>query len=264
VNTAIDRVETDRLLCERLRPEHGAELTVLLQDPRVGATLWSRPQVPTDDEVITATASKAEHWEKHGFGMWLLRDRATGKMVGRGGLQHTLVTGEIEVEVGWAIIPERWGEGLATELAFASIGAAFDVVGLPEIIAFTLPHNLASRRVMEKSGFSFDRDVVHVGLSHVLYRLRGRDGDGDGGRGQPWRDIVPPGAVPRQVGAAEEPLRCTIHPSLARGHVGAGLSLPQAAPRQEDLGVCAIPRHIGPRAAQTPPDPLLRFSRRPL
>ena len=53
--------------------------------------------------------------------MWLLRDRSTGEMVGRGGLQHTFVAGLDEVEAGWAIVPERWGEGLATELAHACV-----------------------------------------------------------------------------------------------------------------------------------------------
>ena len=34
----------------------------------------------------------------------------------------------------------------------------------------TLPDNVASRRVMEKIGLRFDRDVNHRGLAHVLYR----------------------------------------------------------------------------------------------
>ena len=38
--------------------------------------------------------------------------------------------------------------------------------------AFTLPDNIASRRVMEKAGFSYERDILRVGLAHVLYRLR--------------------------------------------------------------------------------------------
>jgi RimJ/RimL family protein N-acetyltransferase len=67
-------------------------------------------------------------------------------------------------------VPERWGEGLATELAQASIQSAFGPLGMRSIIAFTLPHNRASRRVMVKTGFEYERDIVHVGLPHVLYR----------------------------------------------------------------------------------------------
>jgi [ribosomal protein S5]-alanine N-acetyltransferase len=113
---------------------------------------------------------KLDHWERYGFGLWLLRDRGTGAAVGRGGLQHTSVGGEDEIEAGWAISPERWGEGLATELALTCVAVAFEQLELEEIVAFTLPTNLASRRVMEKSGFAYEGEVTHEGLVHVLYR----------------------------------------------------------------------------------------------
>jgi RimJ/RimL family protein N-acetyltransferase len=168
----IDRVETERMILERLRLDHGPEQLRLLLDPRVYATLWPRTEPPTDAEVLDGLAAKVQHWDRHGFGMWLLRDRETGEMVGRGGLQYTYTAGLYDVEAGWAIVPERWGEGLATELALASVETGFDRVGLLEIVAFTLPTNLASRRVMEKAGFAYERDIVHSGLPHVLYRRR--------------------------------------------------------------------------------------------
>ncbi len=120
--------------------------------------------------MLDGIQDKLEHWEHYGFGPWLLRDRASGVMVGRGGLQHTFVNDRHEIEVGWAIVPERWGQGLATELAQASVALAFDDLGLDRIVAFTLPYNVASRRVMEKAGFVFERGIVHKGLDHVLYR----------------------------------------------------------------------------------------------
>jgi RimJ/RimL family protein N-acetyltransferase len=168
----IDRVETERMILERLRLEHGPEQMLLLLDPRVNATLWPRDEPPTEADVLEGLAAKVQHWDRHGFGMWLLRDRETGEMVGRGGLQHTYTAGLHDVEAGWAIVPERWGQGLATELAHACVGVGFDQIGLLEIVAFTLPTNLASRRVMEKSGFEYEREIVHAGLPHVLYRRR--------------------------------------------------------------------------------------------
>src|SRR6185437_1056862 len=105
---------------------------------------------------------------------WLLRDRDTGLMVGRGGLQYTDAIGGFAVEAAWTIVPERWRQGLATELAIASVGVAFDVLDLHDLIAITLPDNHGSRRVMEKAGFAYDRDIEHAGLAHVLYR-RGPD-----------------------------------------------------------------------------------------
>ena len=169
---SLDRLQTARLSYERLRPEHHDEVARLLLDPRVSRTLWPQKQTPTEDDLSESMAARCEHWERFGFGLWLLRDRHTGEMVGRGGLQHTYVAGVQGIEAGWAIVPERWGEGLATELAMTCIDVAFNDLDLPEVVAFALPDNIGSRRVMEKSGFGYVCPVIHVGLPHVLYRRR--------------------------------------------------------------------------------------------
>lgn len=161
---------TPRLQGEPLGPEHEAEIADLTLDPRVYRTLWPWSEPPSREDVRTGLEDKREHWQRHGFGLWLLRDRATGEAVGRGGLQYTDAIGGWHVEAAWAIAPARWGRGLATELARESVRVGFDALALHEIIAITLPDNLASRRVMEKAGFVYDRDVEHVGLRHVLYR----------------------------------------------------------------------------------------------
>jgi RimJ/RimL family protein N-acetyltransferase len=167
----LEHVETPRMICERLRVEHLPDVTRLLQDPRISEWLWPHGG-PTDQDLVNATAQKDQHWERYGFGLWLLRDRETLEAVGWGGMQWTFVADLDEVEVAWAIVPERWGQGLATELAQTSLASAFGPLGLSEIIAFTLPHNVASRRVMEKAGFVYERDIVHALLPHVLYRRR--------------------------------------------------------------------------------------------
>jgi [ribosomal protein S5]-alanine N-acetyltransferase len=167
-------LDTPRMRGEALGPEHQAEMADLTLDARVYRTLWPWSAPPTEADVRASLADKRDHWERHGFGLWLLRDRATGELVGRGGLQYTDAVGGYAVEAAWAIVPERWGQGLATELAQASVRDAFESLGLDEIIAITTPDNLASRRVMEKAGFVYDRDIEHVGLTHVLYRRRSR------------------------------------------------------------------------------------------
>ena len=56
--------------------------------------------------------------------------------------------------------------------------AGFEL-GLAEIVAFTLPHNVASRRVMEKSGLTYEKSIEWAGHPHVLYRIRsGSSNDG--------------------------------------------------------------------------------------
>ena len=133
-----ERVQTARLLCERLRLEHASEVSTLLRDPRVAKTLTPDGLPLSERDVRDGLRAKISHWERYGFGLWMVRDRASGEMVGRGGLQHTFVGGSSEIEVGWAIVPGRWGQGLATELALASVNTATEMLHLPEIVAFRL------------------------------------------------------------------------------------------------------------------------------
>ncbi len=67
-------------------------------------------------------------------------------------------------------MPERWREGLATELACASLDVVFSSLALNEVIAYTQPHNVASQRVMDKSGFVYERDITVEAQPFLLYR----------------------------------------------------------------------------------------------
>lgn len=161
-------MQTARMIGEPIGPQHRDELLVILGDPRVGATLGGVASAAVVDDQLTRMAA---HWERHGFGLYAWRDRATGELVARGGPQHVHVGGGDEVEIGWTVTPGRWGEGFATELGVASVAHAFGPLTLPDVVSFTLPDNVASRRVMEKLGFTYERDIVHAALPHVLYRL---------------------------------------------------------------------------------------------
>ena len=162
-------LQTEHLVAEPISAAHQDDMLRLLCDPKVAATLGGPPSPARVAAMIEAQSAQ---FDRHGYGFWVWRDRTTGEVVARGGIQHTHVGDRDEVEVGWAVVSHRWGEGLATELGEASVRAAFDEHGLEELVAFTLPDNVASRRVMEKLGMTYERDVVHADLPHVLYRLR--------------------------------------------------------------------------------------------
>ena len=164
---APDEVLTDRMVLRRPIPDDLDELATMLGDPRVGRWLGGVADRARTAEML---ARWIAHWDAHRFGLWCARDRETGAFVGRGGLLATIVGGAGAIEAGWTIAPNRWGEGLATELGTASIQVAERELRVSELVSFTLPDNVASRRVMEKLGFSYARDVTHAGLPHVLYR----------------------------------------------------------------------------------------------
>jgi [ribosomal protein S5]-alanine N-acetyltransferase len=165
---AVDRFETARLRAEPIGLEHRDGLIALLGDPRVGATLGGVADAAAVDRQLE---SMTRHWDRHGFGWYAFLDRDTGALAARGGPQHCHVAGSDEVEIGWAVAADRWNQGLATELGSASVEVAFGPLALAAVVSFTLPQNVASRRVMEKLGFEYERDTVHAGLPHVLYRL---------------------------------------------------------------------------------------------
>lgn len=170
VTPAPERLQTERLVGERILPHHAAELAGLLQHPCVARTLSPSGLPPSDDALARRHAEKVEHWERHGFGLYAVRDRASGEVVAQHGLQLTFVKELAEVEIAWAVRPDRWREGLATEFAQAVLRMGFDRLSLPQIVAFTIPGNTASRRVMDKLDFRYETDFEHHGLPHALYR----------------------------------------------------------------------------------------------
>ena len=113
-----------------------------------------------------------KHWADYGFGMWMLRDPQTSEVIGRAILRHLDVDGVDEVEVGYGFMPEYWGRGLATEIAQACVKIGFEQLGLPSLVAITTAANLGSQRVMQKAGLAYERDIVHAGLPHLLFRIR--------------------------------------------------------------------------------------------
>ncbi len=137
------------------------------EDPRFMALLGG---VRDKAGTVAYLEMNVKHWADHGFGMWMLRDAATSPVIGRAILRHLDVEGADEVEVGYGFLPEYWGRGLATEIARACVRIGFEELGLRSLVAITTQPNLASQRVMEKAGLLFERDIIHAGVPHVLFR----------------------------------------------------------------------------------------------
>lgn len=165
----VETFQTHRLIALRLRSEDWSELCRLYQDPRVMATLSIDGSVLSEDEVRQRLQQHLEHWDCHGFGVWMFRDKVDGRFIGRAGLKNSHVGGNDEVELLYTVMSEYWGKGLATEMAEAILTISFEQLGLADVVCFTLLTNRASQRVMEKVGFKYERNIIHVGLPHVFY-----------------------------------------------------------------------------------------------
>ncbi len=168
VDFGIDRVSTARLAGRRPEPDDAATYAGIFTDARIAEEAWPE-HLRTADQAHTLLNDFLRHWERWGFGPWtVLLDRTP---IGYAGLRHADVGGRPEVELVWFLAADHWRHGYATEMAREAVRVAFDVLELDAVVAQTVDVNHASRAVMEKLGMTYERDTVHAGLPHVLYRL---------------------------------------------------------------------------------------------
>jgi RimJ/RimL family protein N-acetyltransferase len=130
-----------------------------------------------------ALADRIEaHFSEHGFGLYAAELIESQQFAGFIGLSIPSFEAHFTpcVEIGWRLAAEHWNKGLATEGARALASFALDTLHIQELVSFTVPSNIPSRRVMEKIGMThrIEDDFDHPGLPaghplrrHVLYRL---------------------------------------------------------------------------------------------
>jgi RimJ/RimL family protein N-acetyltransferase len=92
-------------------------------------------------------------YARYGFGHYMVERKLDGVRVGTCGLikRDTLQ----DVDIGFAFLPEHWGQGYAFEAASAVLEHGFRDFGLKRIVAITSPHNDASVKVLERIGMRF-------------------------------------------------------------------------------------------------------------
>lgn len=156
-----------RLHAERLIDAHLPVLRRLHGNAQVMATLGG---VRTAAETSASLERNLAHWDRHGFGIWVLRDSATGRVAGTAGLRHRQIESAAEVELRCALFPEFWGRGLGTDAARACVTIGRDWLGLPAVVALTGRENVASHRMLGKAGLGLEREVMQREVPQLLFR----------------------------------------------------------------------------------------------
>ena len=173
-------LRTERLLLRPWRSEDREAFTTMMADPRMTDFLPKRNRKECDAWVDRMCA----HFDEHGFGFWVVEVAGGASFAGCVGLLHVGFEAHFTpcVEIGWRLAPEVWGRGHATEAALASLRYGFETLGVDEIVAFTVPANARSIRVMPSLSMTrrpeddFDHPNLppeHALRRHVLYRLSG-------------------------------------------------------------------------------------------
>jgi len=155
-------VMTERLTLRPLLPDDADAYLAIRHHPEVAK--W----VPLPFEGVIGRF--AASWEGRRYAPWGVF--LGGRLIGHGGLNYVPEFGETEVL--WALHPDAWGRGYATEVARASLDYGFGTLGLGLIFAITLPDNLASQAVMKRIGLTYRKRVAYRGFNDIVWFDVGR------------------------------------------------------------------------------------------
>jgi RimJ/RimL family protein N-acetyltransferase len=171
----VNVIETERLLLEPLDVSRLEDFVALTADPDT-MRYWA-PSGPYRRDVAERNfAASLARVREQGFGRRWIVAKENGAGLGFTDTKHFGQSCDDvspdEVEIGWMLMPTAWGQGYATEAGRAVRDEAFERLKLESLVAVHHPENTASRRVMEKLGMAFERDVVtRNGWPFRLYRL---------------------------------------------------------------------------------------------
>lgn len=102
------------------------------------------------------------------YGLWLVYDRATGRLIGRAGLEHRQIDGITRQELGYIIHPHYQRRGLAREACRAIIRYAADELCLKELFVCSDVSNVPSLALAAKLGFTeYASDVDGYNIMHL-------------------------------------------------------------------------------------------------
>jgi RimJ/RimL family protein N-acetyltransferase len=125
------------------------------------------PTPDTPEESARRLSRDMDHWRNNGFGRWAIE--VDGGLIGFGGVT---VSKEFDsLNLSYHLHPDNWGHGYATELVKEALTFSFNDLHAEQVIGLVRSVNAASRHVLEKCGFTFEREVMLHGAPTNLFVL---------------------------------------------------------------------------------------------
>jgi ribosomal-protein-alanine N-acetyltransferase len=167
-------IETPRLILRELVATDDKGMFELDSNAEVLKYLYTEPQTKVEQsrEVI---AFIRKQYEDNGIGRWAVIEKQSGDFIGWAGLKlvkQTINNHTNYYDVGYRLIPRYWGKGYASETCKASVDYGFNVLKLDLICATASMHNLASRKVLEKTGLTFMEEFLYDNQREAWYEIR--------------------------------------------------------------------------------------------
>jgi ribosomal-protein-alanine N-acetyltransferase len=160
--------KTGRTTARPIQQTDFNDLYAMHSDPKIMALMGGR--VLTAEESQARLDAMLDHWQTHDIGICVVRDRSSDQFLGRAGFKRSEIDGADEIELWCGFVPECWRKGIATEVAFELVNLGFEELKFPNIVAVSLSENKGSKRLIEKVGFVYEKDVTYAGLEQGFYR----------------------------------------------------------------------------------------------
>jgi [ribosomal protein S5]-alanine N-acetyltransferase len=159
-------LETSRLMLCKFNLQDAASLERVLGD-RLAMEYYPAPLDRTGVE--SWVKRNMERYERDGHGLWAMRLKKSGELIGDCGCVRQEVEGNSHIEIGYHVRRDLWGHGYGTEAAYGCMEYAFQQLGAARVVSMIRPENLRSIRVAEKNGMQCDKIVFWRGYNHCIY-----------------------------------------------------------------------------------------------
>lgn len=159
-------LETRRLRLREFVPQDADALIAVLGDP---IAMQYYP-APFDHKGVEEWIERNRNrYRGEGFGLWAMLLRKTNEVIGDCGCFLRDVDGRDDIEIGYHVRRDLWGNGYATEAAQACMQYAFTKLGVGRVISLIRPENMPSIRVAEKNGLKCEKIIFWRGYDHCIY-----------------------------------------------------------------------------------------------
>jgi len=162
-------LQTRRLSLREFEPQDLDALAAILSDSE---TMRYYPMSFDRAAVSDWIQRNRTRYAADGYGLWAMILNSSYELVGDCGLVRQTVDEVDEVEIGYHVRRDLWGQGLATEAARACRDYGFATPGVDRLISLIRPENLASRRVAERNGMTIWKEVMKADLLHYVYAIK--------------------------------------------------------------------------------------------
>ena len=169
--------ETDRLHIRPLAAIHVADWVRFMSDEKALEFFPKYKPEAAHRNAAEWIEAQMERYDQGRFGMHALIERSTRSFVGQCGLLAQEIDGNEELEIGFSLLRDYWGQGFATEAATYFRDFAFEHRLGSSLICIIHRDNRSSQDVAQRIGMRLDRSSNWRGLPVIIYRINNPNSD---------------------------------------------------------------------------------------